>query len=91
MFAGHIGAALAIGRAERRVNLGVLVFAALLLDVMLWIFILMGWETVVIRADFSVTHQPEFIFPYSHDLLAAIASSGLAGAATFLWHPRIMG
>lgn len=28
MFAGHIGVALAIGRAERRVNVGVFVFAA---------------------------------------------------------------
>lgn len=89
MFAGHIGAALAIGRAERRINLGVLVFAALLLDVMLWIFILLGWESVAIRANFAATHQPEFIFPYSHSLLAAIASSALAGAATFLWYPRM--
>jgi hypothetical protein len=89
MFAGHIGAALAIGRAERRINLGVLVFAALLLDVMLWTFILLGWESVAIRANFAATHQPEFIFPYSHSLLAAIASSALAGAATFLWYPRM--
>ncbi|UVT19390.1 MAG: hypothetical protein H8K03_16580 [Nitrospira sp.] len=89
MFAGHIGAALAIGRAERRVNLGILVFAALLLDVMLWTFILLGWESVVIRDNFAATHQPEFIFPYSHSLLAAIASSALAGAAAFLWYPRM--
>ena len=89
MFAGHIGAALLIGRAERRINLGVLVLAALLLDVMLWIFILLGWESVVIRADFATTHQPEFIFPYSHSLLAAIISSALAGAATFLWYPQM--
>lgn len=91
MFAGHLGAALAIGRAERRINLGVLVLAALLLDVLLWIFILMGWESVVIPADFAATHQPEFIFPFSHSLLAAIPSSALAGAATFLWYPRMNG
>jgi hypothetical protein len=89
MFAGHIGAALAIGRVERSINLGVLIFAALLLDVLLWIFILLGWESVVIPADSAVIHQPEFIFPYSHGLLAAVALSALAGAATFLWYPQV--
>ena len=34
MFAGHIGAALAIGRAEPRVNVGVFVLAALCLLVL---------------------------------------------------------
>ena len=87
MFAGHIGAAMAIGRAERRINVGVFVCAALLLDLVLWLFVLLGWESVTIPADFIVTHQPEFVFPYSHGLLAALAWSALAGAATFLWHP----
>ena len=40
MFAGHIGAALAIGRAQREVNVGVFVVAALLLDYLLWLFVL---------------------------------------------------
>ena len=35
MFAGHAGAAMAIGRAERRVNVGLFVTAALLLDIVL--------------------------------------------------------
>ena len=55
MFAGHIGAALAIGRAERRINIGVLVFAALLIDFALWLFVLLGWESVVIPADYAQT------------------------------------
>jgi hypothetical protein len=89
MFAGHVGAALAIGRAERRINAGAYIFAALLLDVVLWLFVLLGWESVIIPADFAVTHQPEFVFPYSHGLLAGIAWSALAGAAIFIWHPRL--
>jgi len=89
MFAGHIGAALAIGRAERRINLGALVFAALLLDVVLWLFVLLGWESVTIPANFATTHQPRFVFPYSHGLLAAIAWSALTGVVTFLWYPRL--
>jgi hypothetical protein len=89
MFAGHVGAALAIGRAERRVNVGVLVFAAVFLDFVLWLFVLLGWESVTIPADFNVTHQPEFAFPYSHGLLASVGWSALAGIATFLWYPRL--
>ena len=89
MFAGHVGAAMAIGRAERRVNLGALVFAAVLLDVVLWLLVLLGWESVTIPANFNTTHQPEFVFPYSHGLLASIGWSALAGIATFLWYPRL--
>ena len=88
MFAGHIGAALAIGRAERRVNLGVLVVAALLLDLILWTLILLGLESATIPADFARTHQPAFVFPFSHGLMAAVAWALLAGAAAFLWYPK---
>ena len=42
MFAGHVGAALAIGRAERRVNIGVFITASLLLDLFLWLLVLLG-------------------------------------------------
>ena len=89
MFAGHVGAALAIGRAERRINVGVFIFAAALLDFVLWLFVLLGWESVTIPTNFASTHQPEFIFPYSHGLLASITWSALAGAAAFLWYPRL--
>ncbi|MCB9727838.1 MAG: hypothetical protein H6746_05030 [Deltaproteobacteria bacterium] len=82
MFAGHIGAALVVGRAERRINLGALVLAALLLDVLLWFFILVGLESVVIPADFARTHQPAFDFPWSHGLVASLVwSAGAFGAA----------
>lgn len=80
MLAGHIGVALAIGRAERRVNVGVFVSAALFLDVILWLFILVGWESVSIPASFATRHQPDFTFPYSHGLLAALGWSALAAA-----------
>jgi hypothetical protein len=89
MFAGHVGVALAIGRAERRVNVGVFVFAALLLDIILWFFVLLGWESVTIPVNFASSHQPEFVFPYSHGLLASIAWSALAGAAIFIGYPRL--
>jgi hypothetical protein len=80
MFAGHIGAALVIGRAERRINVGAFVFAALLLDVVLWVFVLLGWETAIIPQDFARTHQAAFDFPYSHGLVASLGWSLLSGA-----------
>ena len=89
MFAGHVGAAMAIGRAERRVNVGVLIFAAVFLDFVLWLLVLLGWESVTIPANFNTTHQPEFVFPYSHSFLASVAWSALAGAGTFLWYPGL--
>jgi len=80
MFAGHVGAALVIGRAERRVNVGAFVFAALLLDVVLWLFVLLGWETVTIPPDFADSHQAAYEFPYSHGLVASLVWSLLCGA-----------
>lgn len=75
-----MGVALAIGRVERRVNVGVFVGASLLLDAALWVFVLLGWETVEIGEDFASTHQPHFVFPYSHGLAAAALWSALAAA-----------
>jgi len=80
VFAGHVGAALAIGRAERRINVGAFVLAALLLDVVLWILVLLGWEAATIPPDFAHTHQLAFEFPFSHGLLASIGWSVLFGA-----------
>ena len=83
MFAGHIGAALAIASVERRVNVGAFVAAALLLDLVLWLLVLFGWESVTIPPDFANTHQPQFVFPYSHGLLAGVLWSVLAGTAGY--------
>jgi membrane-bound metal-dependent hydrolase YbcI (DUF457 family) len=89
MFAGHVGVALALGGAERRVNVGVFVGAALLLDAVLWLLVLFGLESVSIPADFARTHQPDFVFPYSHGLLARLLWSAIAGAAALLaWSRR---
>lgn len=87
MFAGHVGAALLLGRAEKAVNIGILSFAALLPDFLLWSMILLGWESAVIPANFASSHQPVFVFPYSHGLLATIGWSACAGLAAFTWLP----
>ena len=89
MFAGHVGVALAIGKAERRVNVGVFIAAALLLDFLLWLFVLFGPESVFIPGNFAATHQPEFVFPYSHGLVSSLAWSVVAGAAGFYWYAHL--
>lgn len=64
MFAGRVGAAHVIGRAETSVNVGTFALAALLLDALFWLFVLAGWESVAIPTNFAGTHQPEFVFPH---------------------------
>jgi hypothetical protein len=85
MFAGHVAAGLAAARFEPRVNVGVFISAALLLDGVLWVLILAGLESVAIPADFARTHQPAFDFPYSHGLLASIGWSIVAAVVAFAW------
>jgi hypothetical protein len=83
MFAGHVGAALAIARIEPPINVGWVVAASLWLDIVLWLLVLLGVETVEIPADFASTHQPRFVFPFSHSLAGGIGWSLLAGLMTF--------
>jgi hypothetical protein len=83
MFAGHVGVALALGSAERRVRVGVFVTASMLLDIVLWLLVLSGAESVAIPADFARTHQPEFVFPWSHGLAASLAWAALAALAAW--------
>jgi membrane-bound metal-dependent hydrolase YbcI (DUF457 family) len=82
MFVGHMGAALALKKADRRINAGLLVFAALWLDIALWLLVLTGVEQVQVPADFAIRRYQTFRFPYSHSLLAAAVWAGLAFAAT---------
>jgi len=89
MFAGHVGAGLALASVERRVNAGAFVGAALLLDLVLWPLVLLGWETVSVPQDFAASHQLHFVFPYSHGLFAALAWSALAAALAWLGLRRL--
>ena len=86
MFAGHVGAGLALSRADRSMNPGVLVFAAMLTDFLLWSFVLLGWESVSIPADYATSHQMHFTFPYSHSMAASVALSLTAAAIAYLWY-----
>jgi hypothetical protein len=84
MLAGHVGAGLALGRCARRVNVGFLIFGALLLDLVLWALVLAGVESATAPADYTRRHYFVFDFPYSHGLAAALGWSALAACVTWL-------
>jgi len=82
MFVGHLGAGLVAKAADRKINLGILFAAAMLLDAVLWILALAGAEHMNVPADYASGHYLTFDFPYSHSLLGAIV---WAAAAALLW------
>jgi len=82
MFVGHVGAALGLHRLDRRLSVGVLIGAALLLDFLLWCFILAGWERVIVPADYAHHHYLMYVFPYSHGLVETLVWAGCAAAIT---------
>ncbi len=79
MLVGHLAAGLLFKRLRREVNLGVYFTAALLPDILLWVFILMGFESLHVPADFASKHYYTFTFPFSHSLAADLFWALLAG------------
>ena len=76
---GHVAVGLGLKRMDRRVNVGWLIFAALLPDFLLGWFTLAGWETYAVPANFASGHYLLFTFPWSHGLLAHAVWAALAG------------
>ncbi len=74
MFIGHIGIGFAAKCAAPRASLGVLIAAALLLDLLWPLFLLAGWEKVLIEPGNTAFTPLAFVrYPFSHSLLAAVA------------------
>lgn len=80
MFVGHLGVGLALSARARQFRLGTLLGAVLLLDVLLGVFVLAGWERIIVPPDFAVRHFLEFDFPCSHGLVATLGWASLAAA-----------
>jgi len=86
VFAGHLGVGLALKKAAPELNLGVLLFASLFLDVLLGFLVLAGIEKVIVPDTYSQLHYLNFSFPYSHSLLAVVVWSLVAfGVARTGW------
>ena len=78
MFVGHLGAGLAAKRLAPEVRLGGLFLAAMGLDALLWIFVLLGLESVHFPSTAGGARYLTFTFPYSHGLVASLAWSAIA-------------
>ena len=81
MFVGHLGAGLAVKAVEPRWNLGLLFAAALFADLLLWVLVLVGVESVGAPVQSGRARFFTFAFPISH---GALASAGWTLAAAAL-------
>jgi hypothetical protein len=82
----HAAVALGAARAVPRLNVGWLIFAALLADLLLGICALLGLEHASVPANFSSGHYLTFTFPYSHGLLPLLLWAVIAGFLISLFH-----
>lgn len=80
---GHFAVGLALKKAEPRMNLGSLIFAAFLADFLLGVFVWLGMEQYQVPSDVAAKHYLTFTFPYSHGLAATILWSLLAAGLAF--------
>ncbi len=89
MFIGHYGVALALKRAEPKVSLGTLFFAAQFVDVLWGTFIFLGWERARIEPGITEATPINFLaFPLSHSLIAAFAWAAVVAAVYYSWPTR---
>jgi hypothetical protein len=76
---GHVAVGLGLKRADREINVGWLIFAALLADFLLGWFVLAGWESYEVPAGYTSGHYLLFTFPWSHGLAADTVWAATAG------------
>lgn len=82
MFIGHYAVALAAKPAAKQTSLGILVAAAVGLDLVWPLFVFAGLETLKINPGSTAVMPVDFLhMPYSHSLLAALGWSVLAALA----------
>jgi hypothetical protein len=88
VFVGHIGAGLLAKRFEPGLNLGVLLFAALFADLLLWTLVILGAESPGAPETSGSARFFTFVFPYSHGLVASVLWSGIAAVAAWYLAPQ---
>ena len=84
MFIGHFGLALAAKKVAPKPSLGTLVLAALLVDGVWPVLLLLGWEQVQIVPGITAVTPLLFVFyPYTHSLVAGLVWGALLGGAYY--------
>lgn len=85
MFLGHYGAGFVAKKFESRASLGTYIMAAVFLDLIWPIFLLIGLEHVQIDPGNTIVTPLNFYdYPYSHSLLMSIVWSLLFGGIYYL-------
>lgn len=78
MFIGHYGVALAAKRVDKNIPLGLLFFATQFVDILFFLLILTGIETMSIVPGITAVSPFDFTYyPYSHSLTASLLWAGL--------------
>ena len=86
MFIGHFAVGFASKRYARQTSLGTLIAAAVLLDLLWPIFVLLGWEQVRIAPSDTAFTPLEFVsYPISHSLAATIPWATLFGLLYYVF------
>ncbi|MCU0849567.1 MAG: hypothetical protein MUD12_16920 [Spirochaetes bacterium] len=85
MFIGHYGVGLALKKADKRISLGLLFFAVSFIDLLHFILVLIGIESVEIVPGFTKWIPLTGNNPISHGLTGMIAWSFLAYAAVIIY------
>jgi membrane-bound metal-dependent hydrolase YbcI (DUF457 family) len=88
MLIGHFGVALGLKRFAPTINLIWLSIAATGIDLLLWILVLAGVETVITPENYGQLHYLQFIFPFSHSLAGVVAYSVLFAILGYLFTRR---
>jgi len=78
MFIGHYGVALAAKKLDKSIPLGLLFFATQFVDILFFVFVLVGVERVSIVPGITAVSPFDFTYyPYSHGLMASLLWAGL--------------
>ncbi len=78
MFVGHIAVGFAAKPAAPKTSLGWLVLAAVLMDVLVWAFVVAGLEHIAVKPGITATNALDlYDYPLSHSLLMAVVWGAL--------------
>ncbi len=84
MFLGHFGVAFAAKRAEAQLSLGTLVAAAIFVDLLWPLFLILGLEHVAITPGITLMTPLDFHdYPITHSLVGAGAWSVVFGLMVY--------
>jgi hypothetical protein len=90
MFIGHYAVAFGCKRLARKTSLGTLLAAALFLDLLWPLFLLLGWESVRIAPGNTAFTPLAFThYPITHSLLSAVGWA-VAFAGAYFWRSRYL-